>query len=194
MHSYVGKFYFFFVKNGCYSITPLEEHGRGHGWNNHYLCVVIRGRVACGRIENRRRKQERVEQEQRDERDYDYYGPYYDQPHRQRSPEGRQNLGGFKAFSRDLNRVHLPLKFKMSGIEKCHGSTNPAEWLKVYQLAIEATRGDSYIMKKYLPICLLLSARTRLLGLPAGSVRSYNHLCRLFTSNLHAMCPCPGVD
>jgi hypothetical protein len=28
--------------------------------------------------------------------------------------------------------VHWPLNFNPSGIEKCDGSTNPAEWLKVY--------------------------------------------------------------
>jgi hypothetical protein len=51
-------------------------------------------------------------------------------------------------------------------------STNPAEWLKVYQLAIEAADGDSYIMDNYLPFCLSSSARTLLLRLPVGSVRS----------------------
>jgi hypothetical protein len=50
--------------------------------------------------------------------------------------------------------VHWPLHFKLSGIKKYDGSTNPAEWLKVYQLAIEAAGGDSYIMANYLPVCL----------------------------------------
>jgi hypothetical protein len=63
------------------NITPLEEHGRGHGRDNHDLHDVIRGRDARGQIENRRLDQERDEREQRDERDYDYYGPYYGQPH-----------------------------------------------------------------------------------------------------------------
>jgi hypothetical protein len=65
-----------------------------------------------------------MEQEQRDERDYDYFGPYYDQPHRQRSPEGGYNTGGVKAYSRDLKRVHWPMNFKTSGIEKYDESTN----------------------------------------------------------------------
>jgi hypothetical protein len=35
----------------------------------------------------------------------DYYCPFYDQPHRQRSLEGGQNAG-VKGFSHDLKRVH----------------------------------------------------------------------------------------
>jgi hypothetical protein len=60
------------------------------------------------------------------------------------------------------------LNFKTSGIEKYDGSTNPAEWLEVYQLAIEATRGDSYVMGNTLLVYLSSYARTWLLGLPAG--------------------------
>jgi hypothetical protein len=68
----------------------------------------------------------------------DYHGPYYDQPHRHRSLVGGHNEGGIKPFSRDLKRVCWPPNFKSSGIEKYDGFTNPAEWLKVYQLTIEA--------------------------------------------------------
>jgi hypothetical protein len=31
-----------------------------------------------------------------------------------------------------MKRVHWPLNFKTPRIEKYDGSTNPAEWLKVY--------------------------------------------------------------
>jgi hypothetical protein len=71
-----------------------------------------------------------------------------------------------KAYSRDLKRVLWPLNLKASGIEKYDGSTNLTEWLEVYQLAIEATGEDSYIMVNYLPVFLSSSARTWLLGLP----------------------------
>jgi hypothetical protein len=60
--------------------------------DDHNLSDVIRGTDAHDRINNRRQERERVEQERRDERDYDYYGPFYDQPHRQRSPEGGHNI------------------------------------------------------------------------------------------------------
>jgi hypothetical protein len=90
--------------------------------------------------------------------------------------------------------VCWPLNFKPSGIEKYDGSTNPAVWLEVYQLTIEATGGDSYIVTNYLPVCLSSTARTWLLRLPVGSVRSWNHLCRLFTSNFCATCAHSRVD
>jgi hypothetical protein len=61
-------------------------------------------------------------------------------------PKGRHNACGVKAFSHDLRRVRWPLNFKPSGIKKYDGSTNPAEWLEVYHLAIEVTSGDSYVM------------------------------------------------
>jgi hypothetical protein len=93
-----------------------------------------------------------------------------------------------------LKRVRWPLNFKASGIEKYDGSTNPAGWLEVYQLTIEAVGGDSYIMENYLPVCLSSSARTWLLGPSVGSIHSWNHLCRLFTSNFRATCARLGVN
>jgi hypothetical protein len=64
------------------------------------------------------------------------------------------------------------LNFKTSEIEKCDESTNPTEWLELYQLTIEGAGGDSYVMANYLPVCLSSSAKTWLLGLPTGLVRS----------------------
>jgi hypothetical protein len=90
--------------------------------------------------------------------------------------------------------VCWPLDFNPSGMEKYDASTNPAEWIEVYQLVIEATCGDSYIMANYLPVYLSSSARTWLLGLPAGSVHSWNNLCWMFTNNFRATCAHPRVD
>jgi hypothetical protein len=158
------------------SITPREERGQGCSRDHRDLCDVIYARDACDRIESQRRDQEREEQEHHDERDYDYCGPYYGQPHQELSPEAGHTAGGVKAYSLDMKRVRWPVNFMPSGFEKYDGSTNSAEWLEVYQLAIEAARGDSYIMANYLLFYLSSSKRTWLLGLPAGSVRSWNHL------------------
>jgi hypothetical protein len=46
-----------------------------------------------------------------------------------------------KPFSHDLKRVCWPLNFKPSGIKKYDGSTNPIEWLEVYQLTINVAGG-----------------------------------------------------
>jgi hypothetical protein len=80
---------------------------------------------------------------------------------------------GIKPFSHELKRLCWPLNFKPSGIEKYNGCTNSTEWLEVYQLAIEAVGEDSYMMANYLPICLSSLARTWLMELPTGSVRSW---------------------
>jgi hypothetical protein len=80
------------------SLTPLEEHDRGRDRDDQDLCNIIRRRDAHSRIENCRQESKRLELEQCEERDYDYYGPYYDQPHRQHSPKGGCNAGGVKAF------------------------------------------------------------------------------------------------
>jgi hypothetical protein len=90
--------------------------------------------------------------------------------------------------------VCWPLNFKPPEIEKYDGSTNPSEWLEVYQLTIEVTGGDSYVMTNYLSVCLSSSAKTWLLGLPVGSVHSWSHLCWLFTSNFGVTCAHLGVD
>jgi hypothetical protein len=126
--------------------------------------------------------------------DYDYYGPYYDQPHREWSLEVGHIPGAIKVYSRDLKQVRWPVNFKPSAIEKYDRSANLTEWLEVYQLAIEATGGDSYIMANYLLVCLSSSARTWLLELPIGSVWSWNHLCRLFASNFRDTCVRSRVD
>jgi hypothetical protein len=63
------------------SITPREEHSRGRSRDNCGLRDVIRSRDARDRIKSWCRNQEREEQEHHDQRDYDYYGSYYDQPH-----------------------------------------------------------------------------------------------------------------
>jgi hypothetical protein len=176
------------------SITPPEERGWGCNRDNRDPCDVIRDRDARGRIESGRRNREREEQEQHVERDYDYCGPYYDQLHQEWSPEAGHIPGGIKAYSRDLKRVRFLVNFKPSEIEKYDGSTNLVEWLEVYQLAIEAIGGDSYVMANYLSVYLSSSAKTWLLELPAESVRSWNHLHRLFTSNFRATWARPGVD
>jgi hypothetical protein len=49
--------------------------------------------------------------------------------------------GGVKAYSLDMKRVRWPVNFKPSGLEKYDGSTNPVEWLEVYQLTSRLPEG-----------------------------------------------------
>jgi hypothetical protein len=92
-----------------------------------------------------------------------------------------------------LKRVCWPLNFKPSRIKKYDGSTNPAEWLEVYRLTIEAAGGDSCVMVNYLSVCLPASAKKWLLGFPMGPVHSWSHLYWQFTSNFCATYTCSGI-
>jgi hypothetical protein len=174
-----------------FSHSP-DERGQGHGTGDAQ--DIIHSRDARNRIKNRHRDNDHAARERRNQWDYDSYGPYYDQPARRRSPTGGQNEGGINVLCHDLRRVRWLLNFKPSGIDKYNGSTNPIEWLEVYQLAIEAVGGDSYVMANYLPICLSSSARTWLMGLPTGSICSWSDLCWQFVSNFWTTCERPGVD
>jgi hypothetical protein len=106
------------------NITPPKECGRDRYGRD--LRDIIHNKDARDRIENRRQKRDRTE---REERDHDFYGSFYNHPHRQHSPDGGHNEGGggVKAFSHVLKRVRWPLNFKPSGIEKYDGLTNPTE-------------------------------------------------------------------
>jgi hypothetical protein len=50
----------------------------------------------------------------------------------------------------------LAPKFQDVGIEKYDGSTNPVEWLEVYQLAIKTTRGGLVRYDKLLDSLLVI--------------------------------------
>jgi hypothetical protein len=87
------------------NLTPPEERGRRRDQDDRDLRDITCDRDARDQINNRRWERERIKQERYDERDYDYYSPFYDQPYQQCSPEGGRNLGGVKAFFHDLKRV-----------------------------------------------------------------------------------------
>jgi hypothetical protein len=72
-------------RDSARSLTPPKEHGRRRDRVDPDLCNIVCDRDECGQIKNQRQERERIEQEHRDERGYDYYGHFYDQPHRQRS-------------------------------------------------------------------------------------------------------------
>jgi hypothetical protein len=62
------------------NITPMEECGPDQDGRD--MSDVIRNRDSHDRIENRCQERHRTEHEWNEERDRDFYGPYYDQPHR----------------------------------------------------------------------------------------------------------------
>jgi hypothetical protein len=73
-------------------ITPSEERGRDQ--DERDLHDIIYNKDAHNHFENWHQERDLVERERRDERDYDYYGPYYGQPHQYRSLIEGCNEGG----------------------------------------------------------------------------------------------------
>jgi hypothetical protein len=79
---------------------------------------------------------------------------------------------GFYALAGPLRQVRWPDKFKTDNIDRYDSSTNPGEFVHVYQIIIEATRGDNRVKANFLPTALTGAARSWLINLPKGSITS----------------------
>jgi hypothetical protein len=83
------------------------------------------------------------------------------------TPTGRS---GFCALAGPLREVRWPAKFKACHIERYDGSSNPEEFIQVYQTIIEAASGDDRVKANFLPTALSGVARSWLINLPEGSI------------------------
>jgi hypothetical protein len=61
-------------------------------------------------------------------------------------------------------------------------SRNPEEFIQVYHMVIEATRGDDQVKAKYVPTTLSSVARSWSVNLPEGTVYNWDQLCAMFIS------------
>jgi hypothetical protein len=80
--------------------------------------------------------------------------------------------GGSLAFIPELRQVTWPHKFRTDIPVKYNESTNPTDFLQVYSVTIMAADGDVKIMTNWFPLALKPSARTLLMNLPEGSIKS----------------------
>jgi hypothetical protein len=90
---------------------------------------------------------------------------------------------GFCALTGPLRQVQWPAKFKTSNIDWYDGSSNPEEFMQVYQTVIEAVGGDDRVKTNFLPTALIGTARSWLINLPEGSITSCDQLCAMFIGN-----------
>jgi hypothetical protein len=67
---------------------------------------------------------------------------------------------GFRALAGPLMQVQWPDKFKIGNIDKYDSSTNPEEFIQVYQTVIEDVRGDDRVKTNFLPMALTDAARS----------------------------------
>jgi hypothetical protein len=65
-----------------------------------------------------------------------------------------------------LRQVRWSDKFKTGNIDKYDGSSNPDEFIQVYQTIIEAAGGDGQVKNNFLPTALIGTARSWLINLP----------------------------
>ncbi|WVZ79352.1 hypothetical protein U9M48_026941 [Paspalum notatum var. saurae] len=101
---------------------------------------------------------------------------------------------GCAALADGLRSTHWPPKFWPHLPEKYDGTTNPSEFLQVYVTAISAAGGDDAVMASYFHVALSGPARTWLLNLTPGSIRSWEELCTQFIANFASACQQYGVE
>jgi hypothetical protein len=74
------------------------------------------------------------------------------------------------------------------------GLSNPSEFLQVYITAITAAGANDAVMASYFHVALTGPARTWLMNLSPGSIRSWGELCAQFTANLASAYQQHGVE
>ncbi|WVZ73428.1 hypothetical protein U9M48_021734 [Paspalum notatum var. saurae] len=95
---------------------------------------------------------------------------------------------GCAALADGLRSMRWPPKFRPHLPEKYDGTTNPSEFLQVYVTAISAAGGDDAVMASYFHVALSGPARTWLMNLTLGSIRSWEELCTQFIANFASAC------
>jgi hypothetical protein len=96
------------------------------------------------------------------------------------TPTGRS---GFRALAGPLRDVQWPAKFKAGHIDQYDGTSNPEEFIQVYQTVIEAAGGDDRVKANFLHTTLTGAARSWLINLPEASIQSWDQLCAMFIGN-----------
>ena len=90
---------------------------------------------------------------------------------------------GCRAYTTELRSVAWPGKFKPD-LPPCYdGTADPAEFLQLYELGIEAANGDEKVMANWFPMALKDGARTWLLNLAPGTISSWDEMRTRFIAN-----------
>jgi hypothetical protein len=94
---------------------------------------------------------------------------------------------------RPLREVQWPAKFKTGHIDQYDGSSNPEEFIQIYQTIIEAAGGDDRVKVNFWHTTFTRAARPWLINLPEGSIHSWDQLCAMFIRNLQDTYECPST-
>ena len=90
---------------------------------------------------------------------------------------------GYRAFTAELCSVAYPGKFKPDLPPRYNGTPDPAEFLQLYELSIEAANGDEKVMANWFPTALKDGTLSWLMNLPAGSISSWVEMRERFVAN-----------
>ena len=71
-----------------------------------------------------------------------------------RHPRPPVDTAGCRAFTTELRSVAWPGKFKPDLRPRYDGMADPAEFLQLYELGIEAANGDEKVMVNWFPMAL----------------------------------------
>ncbi|MBS7406977.1 MAG: retrotransposon gag domain-containing protein, partial [Coriobacteriales bacterium] len=91
---------------------------------------------------------------------------------------------GCRAFTTKLHSVMWPGKFKPDLPPRYDGTADPAEFLQLYELGIEAANGDEKVMANWFPMALKDEARTWLLNLAPGTISTWDEMRTHFIANI----------
>ena len=98
---------------------------------------------------------------------------------------------GCRAFTPELHNVVWPSKFKPD-LPPCYdGTADPAEFLQLYNLSIDAANSNEKIMANWFPMALKDGARSWLLNLTEGLVSSWEEMHSRFIANFQGTCDHP---
>jgi hypothetical protein len=89
----------------------------------------------------------------------------------------------FRTLAGPLREVRWSAKFKACHIDQYGGSSNPEEFIQVYQTIIEAVGGDDLVNTNFLHTTLSEAARSWLINLPEVFIHSWDQLCAMFIRN-----------
>ena len=101
-------------------------------------------------------------------------------PRLQRAPVA---TAGCRTFTTELRSVAWPGKFKPDLPPRYDGTADPAEFLQLYELGIEAANGEEKVMANWFPMALKDGARTWPLNLPPGSISAWDEMRSRFIAN-----------
>ena len=79
---------------------------------------------------------------------------------------------GCRAFTTELRSIAWPGKFKPDLPPRYDSTADPAEFLQLYELSIEAASSDEKVMANWFSMALKDGARSWLLNLPQGLISS----------------------